>query len=155
MLHRLIHRITLSAFAVVLVVFATSCNGVNPRSNSNTPAATAPGSPPTTATGTGVVTELPGINSLDDGLDKLQSYRKHVTYSLEGEDAQGKTQKLSIVLAQETVVASQDQHIKLSTYSTLSSTTSGSVEIYQVGGLTYDFTHTIIKTNTARDCPRA
>ncbi len=76
---------------------------------------------------------------LEDGLEKLKSYRTFVTYSMEGQDKLGNNQKLSIVMAKETVPGSANQHVKLNTYATISTTISGSTDLYLVDGNVYVF----------------
>ena len=135
-------RLLLTSFTMVMAVLATSCGGSAFSTGSDASRSTAavagnqtPGQALTPSPA--VLKELNSDFRLDKGLEKLKSYRTFVTYSLEGKDEQGQIREMSIVMAQETVRGSMDQHIKLSTYSTVTPTISGSVEFYVVGNNTY------------------
>jgi hypothetical protein len=80
------------------------------------------------------------VDNLDKNLNKLKSYREHVVYTFEGKDAKGNSSKGGLDLLQEVVVASNEQHIKM--------TRSGSrdagkaYETFQVGGSMYIYNNT-------------
>jgi len=78
------------------------------------------------------------IGRLDDGLDKLKSYRVRMQYSLDGMSDANKTQSMSIELAHEVVAAGKDQHINVSTM-TAGVTNNGGLEVYQVRKASYVF----------------
>ena len=68
--------------------------------------------------GTTPVSDILHIGALDDGLDKLKSYRARMQYSLDGKSDANKAQSISIDLTREVVAASRDQHITVSTATT-------------------------------------
>jgi len=80
------------------------------------------------------------MDNLDNGLDKLKSYREHMVYSFEGKDAKGVQQKSSLDLLQEVIVETKDQHIKMSNNSADSA--GKSYETFQVGGSTFIYNNT-------------
>lgn len=80
------------------------------------------------------------LDNIDSGLDKLKSYREHMVYTYEGKDDKGTVQKGGLDLLQEVVVATKDQHIKMT--STDAKSAGQSFETFQVGDSTYLFNNT-------------
>jgi uncharacterized protein YceK len=80
------------------------------------------------------------LNNIDSGLDTLKSYREHMVYTYEGKDDKGAVQKGGLDLLQEVVVATKDQHLKMT--STDAKGAGQSYETFQVGGSTYLFNNT-------------
>jgi hypothetical protein len=115
----------LASFLIIMAVATTAC-----------------GTGPTLTSGSGASSALASdtlrVGSLDDGLDKLKSYRVRMQYSLDGKSDANKAQSMSMDLTHEVVAASQDQHINVSTVTT-GVTNNGGVEVYRVRKASYVF----------------
>ncbi len=86
------------------------------------------------------------IGNLDQNLNKLKSYREHVVYAFSSKDEKGNPTNSSLDLLQEVIVATKDQHIKMTNLDAASTSDATkkaqAYETFQVGGSMYIYNNT-------------